>query len=174
MTMTLPGPTEVNLRPKISMEKMCSSCKETKPLTAFYKRKVSVDGLQGKCKMCTKVSAYEWRDANPHKAKAAEQKYRSTTEYRTYQREFKRKEVLAKYGITQADYDQKLADQAGGCAICGSVEADSLGRRMYLDHDHQTGKARGLLCGKCNFGIGSLQDDPNLLRAAADYLEVYR
>ena len=72
------------------------------------------------------------------------------------------------YGITQEEYDAMLIKQAGGCAICGKPPLDV--KFLSVDHNHQTGKVRGLLCRKCNLAIGILQDDPSLLRRAVNYL----
>jgi hypothetical protein len=76
---------------------------------------------------------------------------------------------LAKYGFTPADFNNLLASQHGKCAICSS-EANVNGSRLFVDHDHITGKVRGLLCHHCNVAIGSLRDDPELLERAAKYL----
>lgn len=64
-----------------------------------------------------------------------------------------------------------LAAQGGGCAICGSAAIfDRSHKRICVDHDHATGKVRGLLCGCCNLGIGYFKDDPKRIEAAARYL----
>ncbi len=75
------------------------------------------------------------------------------------------------YGITVGDYERMLAEQGGGCAICSSSGTSKRNGRLHIDHDHDSGRIRGLLCSKCNSGIGQLQDDPTLLRAAAEYIE---
>lgn len=65
------------------------------------------------------------------------------------------------------------ADQHGECAICQvplTIEPGRQGDAAHVDHDHTTGRVRGLLCVTCNSGIGHLDDDPYLLRKAADYL----
>lgn len=83
--------------------------------------------------------------------------------------------LVRKYGLTQADYERLLAEQGGGCAICGvQPEELTVGRyRTYLhvDHDEETGRVRGLLCPDHNLLIGRWQHDPALLRRAAAYLE---
>jgi hypothetical protein len=74
------------------------------------------------------------------------------------------------YGVTSARYAQLLAEQDGCCAICSTEKVPRCGR-FYVDHDHATGAARGLLCHKCNTGIGMFRDDPAVMRAAIEYIE---
>lgn len=76
---------------------------------------------------------------------------------------------LAAYGMTVDDYDRLLADQGGGCAICGG-EAGGRWGRFFVDHDHSTGAVRGLLCLRCNRAIGLLNDDPEVAERLARYL----
>jgi len=80
------------------------------------------------------------------------------------------KKRLLKYGITPEQHQQMLEDQSLCCAICLRTETEE-GRKFSIDHDHLTGKVRGLLCFQCNTGIGKLQDDPEILRRAIAYLE---
>jgi hypothetical protein len=80
---------------------------------------------------------------------------------------------LARYGLTQDDYDQLKESQDGKCAICGALEGRT-GVSLYIDHDHGTGEIRGLLCGNCNTGIGMLGDTLERLEAAAAYLRKYK
>lgn len=75
---------------------------------------------------------------------------------------------LRKYGITPADYEALLEKQGGVCAICkGPPIYDTV---FCVDHDHATDEVRGLLCRKCNAGIGQLRDDPVIVKAALEYL----
>jgi hypothetical protein len=76
------------------------------------------------------------------------------------------------YGIEPEDYDAMLSKQNGACAIC-AVELVK-GSKTHIDHCHTTGKVRGLLCTKCNMGIGHFNDDPAVLRAAAGYVEAHK
>ena len=71
-----------------------------------------------------------------------------------------------------AEYERKFREQAGLCAICCKPEPIN-GRRLADDHDHETGKRRGLLCSLCNCGIGLLQDDPSILLKAVVYLNLH-
>jgi hypothetical protein len=66
-------------------------------------------------------------------------------------------------------YEAQLAAQGGGCAICGYRPKPG-GRRLNIDHDHKTGAVRGLLCARCNRGLGWFRDDPDRLEIAATYL----
>lgn len=91
-----------------------------------------------------------------------------------------RKALLTRYGLTQDGYDALLADQGGGCAICGSTEPKTHHGKWHIDHDHgccpardqrTCGKCvRGLLCQQCNLGLGHFEDDPAHLEAAIRYL----
>ena len=79
------------------------------------------------------------------------------------------------YGLTVADYDAMKAAQGGVCAICKKLETKVFkGERlmeMAIDHDHKTGKVRGLLCAQCNSGLGNFRDDTELMLTAMAYLE---
>lgn len=80
----------------------------------------------------------------------------------------RRYHLKKKFGITPAEYDALLASQNGGCAICG--QQCPTNRNLAVDHDHETGRIRGLLCNPCNRAVGLLRDDPDLLAKAAQYL----
>ena len=78
-----------------------------------------------------------------------------------------------KYGITVADYDAMLAAQDGGCAICGAKESytkNGKSKRLAVDHCHDTGTVRGLLCVNCNRGLGYLEDSTERLQRAIAYV----
>lgn len=74
----------------------------------------------------------------------------------------------AQYGISVYEYEEMFFGQDGKCAICGDEEKN--GKLLATDHDHKTGKVRGLLCFKCNSGIGQFKDSIPLLLAALEYL----
>lgn len=81
----------------------------------------------------------------------------------------RRQQQLQQYGISVADYDQMLQAQDGRCAICSS-EVGAKGKSLAVDHCHETGAVRGLLCARCNVGLGMFQDDVARMRLAIDYL----
>lgn len=88
------------------------------------------------------------------------EKYESSNRDKLYQQ---------RYGITVEEYEEMLESQNHSCAICGTT--DSGRRRFAIDHDHETGKVRGLLCDKCNMFVGHSQDDDELMRKFVAYLE---
>jgi hypothetical protein len=73
------------------------------------------------------------------------------------------------YGLTAAEYDALLAKQAGRCAICGTQPV----KRLAVDHEHATGKVRGLLCSTCNSGLGHFKDSVPALENAIAYLRLH-
>lgn len=103
---------------------------------------------------------------------------------RTYYREkghlSKDKLFQRKYGISLSDYEEMHAAQDGRCAICSKFEkvrhriAKGDVRNLCVDHDHDTGESRALLCGDCNRGLGMFCDDPDLLLKAAAYLQKHK
>lgn len=79
-------------------------------------------------------------------------------------------ELRLKYGISLDSYFAMLESQDNACAICGKMD-DGTPKFFHLDHCHDTGKVRGILCKDCNLGLGRFSDDPDRLRAAIGYLE---
>lgn len=78
---------------------------------------------------------------------------------------------LRKYGVTREEFDRMLKEQDGKCAICKTFEPGPRAlSTLQVDHDHETGKVRGLLCQACNTLIGKAREDVTILMAAALYL----
>lgn len=85
----------------------------------------------------------------------------------------RRRGLMKRYGITPERYDEMLAAQQGVCVICGDPprpDGVHASARLHVDHDHTSGKIRGLLCGPCNSGLGLFRDHPGLLQKAIEYL----
>lgn len=76
-----------------------------------------------------------------------------------------------KYGLT---VDQVAEMRARGCAVCSTPDGGGRFNQLHIDHCHDLGSVRGVLCNNCNTGLGHFKDDPALLRAAADYVEAHR
>jgi hypothetical protein len=81
--------------------------------------------------------------------------------------------LLNRYGLSMQDFEAILADQNWACGICRRKFGDR-SKKPCVDHCHKTRKVRGLLCIKCNMGLGYFDDDPTFARMAADYLEKWR
>jgi hypothetical protein len=128
------------------MIKVCSKCNTEKPLDSFGVNKATKDGLQYHCRPC--LSKQRKKSYSPERRAS--------------------KNLERKFNITLEDYDALLAQQGGKCAICKSEEPK--GKRFSVDHNHATGEVRGLLCNPCNMGIGLLQDSPDVLESAKEYL----
>lgn len=84
----------------------------------------------------------------------------------------RRKRTLTQYGLTHEQWESMFASQGNCCAICKSSTTARFG--WATDHNHSTGKVRGILCSSCNTGIGQMQDDSELLRLAANYIDKYK
>ena len=81
-------------------------------------------------------------------------------------------QLQKKFGLSRAEYDGMLRHQGGRCAICGSLDPGTNAKGQFcVDHDHATGEVRGLLCNRCNTGLGAFKDYPQALLKAAVYLE---
>lgn len=163
--------------------KRCTKCGTEQPLENFYKAAGTKDGLRGDCKACFKARAKarypqvrdqaiarakQWRVDNIDRFRENQRKARSTPEAKRRARDG---HLRQKYGLTVDDYDRMLAEQAGGCAICGRAPREDIS--LHVDHDEATGAIRALLCFSCNNLLGDVRDDASLLRAAADYLDAH-
>lgn len=100
-----------------------------------------------------RASSRRWREANPERAR----------------NHVRRSHLKNKFGITPEQYDEMVALQGGGCAICGGRQPH--GVLLSIDHDHETNKVRGLLCVRCNRGIGAFRDNVGVLLRATEYLK---
>lgn len=124
--------------------KFCLKCEADLPLTDFYKNRSKKDGFSSWCKSCTRESNTPER--NRRYAVKAKAKHPDETRA-LWQR---RTRMMGRYGLTLEDYDAMLADQCGVCALC----LRDPGYRLHVDHNHETGEVRGLLCAKCNAALG--------------------
>ena len=136
----------------------CKTCHKTKPIEDFPKSSVIKGVLyrRTQCRTC-------WN---------AFKRIHQKTYYHTERGKRAAKNAnLYKYGLTLEDYEQLEADQNHVCAICRKPRSTKRCPRLFVDHDHKTGKIRGLLCHHCNAAIGHMMDSPETLRRAAQYLE---
>lgn len=132
--------------------KQCSRCKKTKSLDEFGNLKRGKLGRNSWCKPCAAQYRRDWVANNPDK----------------YDAMLRKSKLKALYGITPEDYDAMLEKQEHACAIC--EKPCTSGRRLSVDHDHETGEVRGLLCGACNRLLGFARESEDVLRSAISYL----
>jgi hypothetical protein len=119
------------------------------------------------------ASINAWRDANKDEINARRRlRWATDPEYRERQLApyrggyWRARDLMRHYGITLADYNARVAEQKGRCAICKRKPREPL----QVDHCHRRKRVRRLLCGSCNRGLGHFRDDPRLLRGAAAYV----
>ena len=131
--------------------KRCARCAEVLSVGDFYRNKNRSDGLMSRCRECTKA------ERAAHLATPRGQEVALANKIR-------------KFGLTVADWDALLAAQGGRCAACRDVLAGSR-RRPHVDHDHVTGRVRGILCHGCNTAEGLLKGDPEKAIRLAEYMQ---
>jgi len=156
----------------IKISKTCTKCKQELPSSAFAPRNMVSDGLQSWCKGCTgkyaKNYQIEHRDdlAVYHKTWYEKYALREKPKRRTWH-------LQKKYGLSHEEWLKLWDSQEGSCAICSIPFANYQNdlNSVHTDHDHETGKIRGLLCRSCNVGIGCFNDDLSLMARAVSYLE---
>lgn len=135
--------------------KICTKCGEEKPHTEFHLHKISKDGRHPSCAKCKNATNLKYWNSIPKE----EQKIRT-----------RRRRIKHRYGITQEEYEVIALEQNYKCAICKREDSAWKGDYMAIDHDHATGKVRGLLCGECNVGLGKFDDNFDILYNALLYL----
>lgn len=106
-----------------------------------------------------------WRAENPERSAAWRARYSASGKKKAADR---KSHLKRKYGISVEQYDALLAAQDGICALCECPPRSDIS--LHVDHDHETGSKRGLLCFRCNNALGDLGDDPDRMVAAAVYL----
>lgn len=151
------------------MIKKCSKCGIKKDISEFYCDSKRKDGKNSWCKVCVKLQHKNKYHSNPEIRK---QIIARTNEYRKSNPHYRRLAGLRKkLGLKPkevSDYcEARLQEQNGCCDICGVklIEEDTV-----LDHNHETGKLRGLLCHCCNRGLGFLKEDLDILSSMSSYL----
>ncbi len=107
-----------------------------------------------------------WQRENPERYRATQLEYAASGRKQVADR---KSHLKRKYGMTLADYDRMFDEQGGVCAICEKPRPEE--RTLHVDHDHGTGVVRGLLCFRCNNALGDFDEQYELFRKAADYLD---
>ena len=165
---------------RIGVVKTCTKCGVTQPLENFYKATGGRDGLRGDCKACFRARAKarypavreraierarRWQAENREQFLATQRRLKQSPEGR---RKNRAGYLWRKYGITLEEYEDRLEAQGGVCGICGRPPTARIA--LHVDHEHTTGRIRGLLCFRCNNALGDFDDDHDRLVAALVYL----
>jgi hypothetical protein len=165
--------------------KRCTACDEVLSVAMFHVTK-RPGKYRPECKACTAKrdretyrnsrerylahSREQWNSMDDEtRARYAEPQRRRRKADPEWRRRQDIKRTARRYGLTADDYDALLAAQGGVCAICGGPPSEK--RRHHIDHDHETGVVRGLLCSNCNTAMGRFGDDPERLMEALRYLQ---
>lgn len=165
--------------------KQCSKCHQLKEKDQYHRDGRSKDGLFAFCKQCSWETTRNWREKNKDKAIKNRQNYYlnhketlaakrtsrklKNPEYSKKQaRDWSRKTLLKKYGLTPENFEEMLVKQSRRCAICERL----FNKRINIDHCHKTGATRGLLCTGCNTALGHIEKE-NFLEQATKYLSLY-
>lgn len=159
------------------LSKKCSSPKcqaqNPQPISCFNKNKGMKDGYQNQCKKCASSASRRWATANPNKIKAKairlRRKWRAE-DSASYSAKRRKWVLKAQYGLTIDDYNKMYLSQNGSCFIC-LRHSTEFPKGLVVDHDHQSGKVRNLLCGQCNQMLGQAKENIQTLRSAISYLE---
>jgi hypothetical protein len=157
----------------------CKKCGVEKPLAQF---RVSGDHTRWECRDCEHTILRAYQLANPERGAAAARKWskthpaqRNATKRAWYARNKEHQKGVNRrraYGVLPEQYRDLMQSQGGVCAICrGECQT---GRSLAVDHCHLTQTVRGLLCNRCNYLLGLVGDASDILRAAAEYLEMPR
>lgn len=131
--------------------KTCTKCGIKKSIEMFRKHPLGKYGVHSWCKDCEA----EYKKENRDKLRISGRAY----------------QIDRLYGLSMEEHDMLLAKQNGVCPGCGVTSFNDKSHYLAVDHNHETGEVRGLLCLKCNRILGLANDSPSILRALADYLE---
>ena len=131
--------------------KYCKSCDTTKPIDEFYLRNKISMVRHSTCKECDRKRVAE--------------------NYATDPSIYQNNHLKRNYGITLNEYNKMLKEQDHKCATCGTTEAGGKHGKFMVDHSHNTGKVRGLLCKSCNIALGEIKDNRQTLLNMVEYLE---
>ena len=154
--------------------RVCTKCRRDLAIDAFGKDRNRPDGTYPICRECERARLASWRKTNADRKKRESREYYANNRdkvlarTKAYNYEHKDEIRFRKYGLTREAYFEMFERQGGRCAICGGV---STWRELDIDHCHASGMVRGLLCHFCNKTLGFVNDNPTVLRAAAQYLD---
>lgn len=157
--------------------RVCCLCKENKPIEQFTKDKHDKTGYTYSCTKCRYIREKKRYQDNPEAEVIRKQKAKER--HRIYSKteqgiiNSRRSHLKRTFGISLELYNEMLKNQNGVCAICKQFNTHGQHAVLAVDHCHDTGNIRGLLCYKCNTALGQFQDNINNLEKAISYLKQY-
>lgn len=165
----------------VAEAKVCSKCRLEKTVAEFHIDRSQKDNRKSACRSCTNQVKRRWRhdNANLVRQRRREEWSRNKATYDKWNKSDRRRQVILKhkcekqYGITVEQFEQMLEANDGRCYICDKLPEEIPGhkhKRLGIDHDHKTGKVRGVLCTHCNAMLGSARDNIAILKRAIIYL----
>jgi Recombination endonuclease VII len=147
----------------------CSTCKTWKLRAEFYERDMHRNMVR--CKECTNTKTRAYAKANPMLTKQRKAAWHNAIQPSGLTKN-KEMHLRKGYGLSGDDFSVLLKAQGYKCGCCGGpFAANSHKRPMHVDHDHRTGKVRGILCGGCNLILGHAKDSVEVLQRAIFYLQ---
>lgn len=183
--------------------RFCTKCGVEKSLDAFHDSPNGKYGKRSECKECKRIRSQRWYKDNrdkslqrsnlyrlehPEWAKEMDKRHHENYDWKEKFPEKaadkQRKDSIARrfriHGTTQIEYEKMLLDQGTVCAVCGLFPTTSPVKKsavafdnFVIDHDHVTGKIRGIVCNTCNVALGMIRDNPETARKLATYLEAF-
>ena len=167
--------------------KICCKCKKEKYPDEFGTRKRNSDGKRGRCKLCEiedrkiyltpekiemgRVTSRKYLFANREEVKRKQKIWCEKNKERRYKWQ-RNNQLKKRYNISLEEYHSLLLIQEGKCKICKTTTPGRKRKGFMVDHCHKTGIVRGLLCVQCNLAIGQFNDNPEIVKIAAKYLEL--
>ena len=149
--------------------KTCTSCGKVKPLKHFWKRWANKSNRHEQCRACKLKKRREWM-ARRGSDYTTEWKKKTSKNWESYHNSVD-KYNAKKVGLSWDEFLRISKEQNGLCMVCKKSNTIKYNRRLVLDHNHSTGKFRGLLCHHCNMLLGACREDVEILIAAGKYLE---
>lgn len=152
------------------MEK-CSACQKSPPVDAFAGNTSRPDGLQANCRECAAEYYRRRREAQGKSVRVkvpvpqGHKRCPQCEEVKPHAEWERISYFQRKYGLSPVELEALIAEQHGICCICLAAPAE------HVDHCHETGRVRGVLCFSCNAALGQFKDQPDAIRRAAAYVE---
>lgn len=150
----------------------CTRCKEHKEASEFGKEKRRPSGLRHACKTCTAIYKKQYRVKTEAHIKEYNRTHWYSKEYQERRDIKKHRNLKRNHGISLDTYSKMVDNQQNLCAICKNPGIDKYG--LVVDHDHTTGKIRGLICQRHNLMLGQAQDNEEVLMNAIYYLRKFK